>query len=120
MGEALSVRGQLRLLTVDVSDRRPLMDITNTDPTVILLRDESDALIPYRIDEAFTLDEKRTGYQGDYTVLVKMDDEQAEPVIVRALDADVPSFVGIEDEEELQTVRSEYQARIMRRGFKVV
>lgn len=96
------------------------MDTTIEGATIILLRDDSDALVPYRVDEAFSLNDEQTGSVGDYTVLVKMDDDEAEPVIVRALDADIPSFIGIEDEAELARVKSEYDAIVMRRNFRVI
>lgn len=118
-GEALSVRGRLRMVTLDASDRRPLMEV-NGLATIVLLRDASGAIVPYRIDEAFSLSDQDAHAIGDYTVLVNMNDADADPVIVRALDADIPSFVGIEDEGELLRVRAEYNAIVMRRGFRVV
>lgn len=120
VGEALSVRGQLRLLTIDVADRGPLMDIGPENRTVILLRDITGAMVAYAIDEVFSIDEPEQGISGDYTVLVPMDDDDSVPVIVRALDADVPSFVGIEDAAELERAFMEYNALVMRRSLRLV
>lgn len=96
------------------------METDHTTETVILLRDDEGTLVPYVIDEVFSLDDPRTDAIGDYTVLIRLDGLDPEPVIVRAMDAEIPSFVGIEDEDELERVRSEYQALVMRRGFRVI
>jgi len=100
------------------------MDIGPENKTVILLRDVTGAMVAYAIDEAFSINDPERGISGDYTVLIPMDDvkdgSDAVPVIVRAFDAEVPSFVGIEDPAELERVFAEYNALVMRRNFKLV
>lgn len=82
--------------------------------TVILLRDEHGALVAYVIDEVLEI------AGSDYTVLLRLDGVDEEPVIVRALDADIPSYVGVEDEGELALAMSEYRAAVARRSFRLV
>lgn len=97
------------------------MDTSATNKTVILLRDESGELVPYRIDEVLSITNTEMGISGDYTVLVRVvGANRSDPIIVRALDAEIPSFVGIEDEDELALVKSEYDAIVMRRQFRLV
>lgn len=96
------------------------MDVDGTNVTVILLRDASGSMVPYRIDEVFSLVDARDGSVSDYTALVRMDGSDTEPVIVRALDAEIPSFVGIEDADELERVSSEYQALVNRRNLRLI
>lgn len=118
-GEALSVGGQLRLVTVDVDDWGPAM-MPGSDEVVVLLRDAAGDVVPFRIDDAFSLDDAASGAVGDYTALVRMGTAQTDPVFVRALDAEVPSFVGIDDAGELDRVTQEYEARARRASFRVV
>lgn len=119
-GEMSCVRGQPRLVTIDARGRGPLMGISNGDVTVVILDDGTGRLVPYRIDDAFGLADEEAHAVGDYTVLVQVGDDAGDPVIVRALDADVPSFVGIGDADEARRTREEYDARLARRSLTLV
>ena len=119
-GEALSVGGQLRLVTVDVDDWGPAMEHGSDGIAVVILRDAAGDLTPYGIADAFSLSDAASGAVGDYTALVKMSDAEADPVFVRALDAEIPSFVGITDAAELERVTQEYEARRRRASFRIV
>lgn len=96
------------------------MGTDNETKTVILLRDDTGVMVAYGIDEEFSLNDVAGCACGDYTVLTRLDGMDDAPVFVRALDAEIPSFVGIEDEGELTRVMTEYQARVMRRGFRLI
>lgn len=96
------------------------MGISNGDVTVVILDDGTGRLVPYRIDDAFGLADEEAHAVGDYTVLVQVGDDAGDPVIVRALDADVPSFVGIGDADEARRTREEYDARLARRSLTLV
>lgn len=96
------------------------MDFSPEQTVVVLLMDGDGNMLPYQIADVFRVANRALGVVGTYTVMTCMSIRDAEPVIVRNGETDTPSFIGIEDEDELRLVASEYEARQCRRRFTVI
>lgn len=77
------------------------MELTEDDSTIILLNDEENNEIPFEFLDLIEYE------NGEYVVLLPLDDEEDEEVVILKLETtseEEESYIGVDDEKVLEAV----------------